>query len=151
VYVRHPSFEDEDYLAPLGLKQYWTDWPETHTAKVRLAEFTAMAARHGVQTVSVQGIKRATGSDDPTILPLSAPSNQRKRPEERGEYGLYDRTEHGPKPSLAFDHAVYFAYDIFFVVSARGLAISYDDDPDDALARPVVRWDVERKRRFRRS
>ena len=27
VHIRHPSFEHEDYLAAVGLKQYWTDWP----------------------------------------------------------------------------------------------------------------------------
>ena len=32
VYIRHPSFEHEEYLASLGLKQYWTDWPGVHTA-----------------------------------------------------------------------------------------------------------------------
>src|SRR5204862_43767 len=35
VHVRHPSFEHEEYLATLGLKQYWTDWPGVHTAHVR--------------------------------------------------------------------------------------------------------------------
>src|SRR2546423_3396211 len=95
VYVRHPSFEEEDYLASLGLKQYWTDWPDTHTAKVRLDEFRGMAQRCGIDAVEVRGVKRARASDAPTILPLAAPPDQHKHPDERGEYGLYDAAFHG--------------------------------------------------------
>jgi hypothetical protein len=148
VYIRHPSFEDEAYLASLGLKQYWTDWPEAHTAKVRLDEFRAMAARRGIHRVDVQGIKRAFASDDPTILPVTAPPGQKKRAEERGEYGLYEEALHGPKPSVGFDRPVYFAYDLFFFVGDEGMAITYHDDPDDTLARPFVQWGVERRTRF---
>jgi hypothetical protein len=66
--IRHPSFEHEEYLASLGLKQYWTDWPGVHTAHIRLHEFVAMAARIGVYDFTVRPLKRAFGSDDPTIF-----------------------------------------------------------------------------------
>jgi hypothetical protein len=148
VYIRHPSFEDENYLASIGLKQYWTDWPGTHTAKVRLDEFAAMADRRGIGQVTVRGVKRALASDDPTILPRSAPSNQRKRPAERGEYGLYEPELHGVKPMITFDRPVYFAFDLFFFLTSAPPAVRYEDDPDDTLARPFVRWPDRGLRRF---
>ena len=148
VYVRHPSFEDEEYLASIGLKQYWTDWPGTHTAKVKLAEFRAMAGRRGVD-ISERGVKRALASDDPTILPLTAPPSQRKRPSIRGEYGLYEPELHGAKPMVTFDRPVYFAYDLFFFLPGTPPTVRYDDDPEGTLARPFVHPSA-RKRRFRR-
>jgi len=150
VYIRHPSFEDEEYLASLGVKQYWTDWPGTHTAKVRLDELRAIATRRGIDEVFVRGVKRARASDDPTILPLSAPSNQRKPPDERGVYGLYDAAAHGAKPRVVFDRPVYFAFDLFFFVGTNRPSVRYDDDPEDALARPFVRWNDRGLRRFPR-
>ena len=148
VYIRHPSFEDEEYLASLGVKQYWTDWPGTHTAKVRLEEFRAMAQRRGIDAVEVRGVKRACTSDDPTILPIAAPPGQHKHADERGEYGLYDAAVHGAKPSVAFDRPVYFAFDLFFFVGANPPTVRYDDDPEDTLARPFVRWNDRGGRRF---
>jgi hypothetical protein len=150
VYIRHPSFEDEEYLASLGVKQYWTDWPGTHTAKVRLDEFTTMAERRGIDGVEVRGVKRAFTSDDPTILPLATPPDQHKHADERTEYGLYDMAQHGAKPSVAFDRPVYFAFDLFFFVGANQPSIRYDDDPEDALARPFVRWNGRGRRRLAR-
>jgi len=152
VHVRHPSFEHADYLASLGLKQYWTDWPGVHTAPVRLAEFDDMAARHGVERVEVQPLKRAFDSDDPTILPASAPPGQRKAERGPGEYGAYDAALHGPKPHVAFDRPVYFAYDIFFFfVSADGPAVEYHVDTDAEVARAFLVWPGERvARRGRR-
>jgi hypothetical protein len=141
VHVRHPSFEHEGYLAGLGLKQYWTDWPGVHTAHVRIAEFEAMAARHGVDRVTVQPLKRARSSDDPTILPASAPSGQHKRERGPGEYGVYDEAVHGPKPHVEFDRPLYFAYDIFFFVTGEGAPqLEYHADPETEVARPFLTW-----------
>jgi len=77
LYIRHPSFEDTDYLDSLGVKQYWTDW-QGHTAHVRVQELIDMATSRGVYDILVRPIRRAHGTDDPTILPASAPPNQRK-------------------------------------------------------------------------
>jgi hypothetical protein len=140
VYIRHPSFENEEYLASLGLKQYWTDWPGVHTAHIRLHEFVAMAAGSGVYDFTVRPLKRAYGSDDPTILPASAPPNQRKPPRARRAYGLYDETLHGAKPRVEFDRPVYFAFDVFFFLRRDAPAVHYRVDTDDAVARPFLDW-----------
>jgi hypothetical protein len=140
VYIRHPSFEDEDYLAALGLKQYWTDWPGVHTTHVRLHEFVAMAARHGVYNFTVTPLKRAFDSDDPTILPASAPPNQRKPVRGPGSYGVYDATRYEPKPRVAFDRPVYFAFDMFFFLRSDAPSVHYRADTETAVARPFLEW-----------
>ena len=144
VYIRHPSFEHDDYLATLKLKQYWTDWPGVHTAPIRLDEFVAMAARNGVYDFTVRPLKRALDSNDPTILPASAPSNQRKPAQARGEYGLYDESIHGPKPLVKFDRPVYFAFDVFFFLRSDAPAVRYRVDTDDVVARPFLEWSGRR-------
>jgi hypothetical protein len=151
VYIRHPSFEHEEYLASLGLKQYWTDWPGVHTAHIRLHEFAAMAARNGVYGFTVRPLKRAYGSDDPTILPASAPPNQRKPQQARGTYGLYDESLHGVKPLVAFDRPVYFAFDMFFFLRPDAPAVRYRVDTDDAAARPFLVWSDRNGGRRRRD
>ena len=140
VYVRHPSFEHEEYLASKGLKQYWTDWPGVHTAHIRLHEFIAMATRIGVYQFAVQPVKRAFSSDDPTILPASAPANQRKPVRGPGAYGVYDATIHGLKQVVEFDRPVYYAFDLFFFLRGDAPTVEYRDSTDDAVARPFLLW-----------
>ena len=149
VYIRHPSFEDEEYLASLGLKQYWTDWPGVHTAHVRLHEFVAMAARHGVHSFTVRPLKRAFNADDPTILPASAPPNQRKPVRGPGSYGVYDASMHGTKPRVEFDRPVYFAFDVFFFLRSDAPSVHYHSDTDDEVARPFFEWPDRDDRRRR--
>ena len=145
VHVRHPAFESEDYLASVGLKQYWTDWPGVHTAPVRLAEFEEMGARAGVERVVIQPLKRAFGSDDPTILPATAAPGQRKAERGPGEYGVYDESLHGPKPVVQFDRAVYFAYDIFFFLRADAPAVEYHVDTETEVARAFLVWPGQKR------
>ena len=140
VHVRHPSFEHEEYLASLGLKQYWTDWPGVHLAHVRLHEFVAMATRNGVYDLSVRPIKRAYTSDDPTILPAAAPPSQHRLVRGPDTYGLYDREIHGPKPFVEFDQPVYFAFDLFFFLRNDGPSVRYDVDTEEAAGRPHLDW-----------
>lgn len=138
VYIRHPSFEDEEYLAGLGLKQYWCDWPGAHTAHIRLHEFVAMANRAGCYRIAILPVMRATGADDSTILPIDAPPDQRKV--DRAGFGAYVAERHGPKPDVTFDRPVYFAYDVFMVTGDGWPQITYSADPEWNPVRPSVRW-----------
>ncbi|MDQ1435667.1 MAG: hypothetical protein QOF59_2483 [Actinomycetota bacterium] len=144
VYIRHPSFEAVDYLAGLGLKQYWTDWPGVHTAPVRIPEFVAIAARNGVYDFAVRPLKRAFRSDDPTILPASAPPNQTKRKGRSERYGLYEESLHGPKPLVEFDRPVYFAFDVFFFLRSDAPEVRYRRDTENVVTRPFLSWSGRR-------
>jgi hypothetical protein len=138
VHIRHPSFEDMPYLADLGFKQYWTDWPGVHTAPVAVHELVGMGARAGVHRAVVVPVRRAIDSMDPTILPVDAPPGQTRT--DRAGYGVYDEERHGPKSRVPFDRPIYFAYDIFLIVRAGLPTIQYRADPETSAARAVVTW-----------
>ena len=146
VHIRHPSFEDVDYLAGLGLKQYWTDWPGVHTAPVRLHEFVAMANRAGVYRILIHPVRRALDASDPTILPIDAPPGQHR--EDRSAYtavhGVYDPERHGAKPAVTFDRPVYFAFDILLITGPTVPQLTYRDDPEASGKRPWLTWPGDR-------
>jgi hypothetical protein len=103
LFMRHPSFDDEHYLNAIGLKQFWTDWPGGHTAKVLLSEYTAMFQRLGLHFAAIFLRHPAHDSNHPAILPISALPNQHE----------YDAEQHGPKPHLEFPRPLDGQIDIF--------------------------------------
>jgi hypothetical protein len=138
VHVRHPSFEDEEYLASLGLKQYWADWPEAHTCHIRLHEFVAMANRQGCYRIRMEPVFRAVDSSDGGILPIDAPPNQRRIDPKK--HGAYDQAVHGPKPFVTFDRPVYFAFDLLFLLGPGEPTVKYNADTETDPGRPWISW-----------
>jgi SAM-dependent methyltransferase len=137
VHIRHPSFEDAAYLARLGLKLYWNDWPTAHSAPLRVRQLIAMAGRAGVYRVIVHPVQRIRDSSDECLLPLDAPPNQRRR----GKHlGVYDPEVHGPKPDVVLDRPVYFAFDVVLVTGETMPTIVYPGDPEITPARPRLEW-----------
>jgi hypothetical protein len=144
VHVRHPSFEDEEYLASLGLKQYWTDWTaghNAHTCHARLHEFVEIAGRLGVYRVRIDPVLRSFDSGDPGILPLGAPANQSRI--DPLAHGVYDEARHGTKPSVTFDRPVYFAFDLLFLTGPGSPVVRYRADPETDPGRPFFDGWVE--------
>lgn len=129
VYIRHPSFEDEAYLAALGLKQYWTDW-SGHPSHILLTDYMKMFARLGVRSWYAHPVKAAWDSWDPTILPHNAPPDQHD----------YNEVHHGSKCTISFARPVYSAFDIVIVLSPEvsRVAFEYLKDPDVSDQRPRV-------------
>lgn len=126
IYIRHPSFEDECYLNALGLKQFWTDWTD-HPAHIQLSEFMRFAHALGASGWLMHPVLGTRTSDDPTILPLEAPSDQQH----------YDRERHGEKESRPFNRTVYYAWDIVIVLNpAVTVEINYLQDPENDFRRP---------------
>ena len=125
--VRHPAFDDEDYLATFGLRPFWCNW-RGHPSHVRLSDFAAMAARVGVETWTVQPVGRIHSTADPALIPLSAPIDQQG----------YDAETHGPKgEEVEFDRAVYGAYDILFHFSSRPrVRLEYKLPPESTMIKP---------------
>lgn len=128
IYIRHPSFEDEAYLAKLGLKQYWNDWGG-HPAHILLTDFMELFSEVGVPSYMFYPVGRATDSGDPMFLPLGAPPDQHEFKEDL----------HGPKPLVAFDRPVYRAFDIVALTTPGRIELSYPSDPEATLTRPYVR------------
>jgi hypothetical protein len=129
VYIRHPSFEDEDYLASLGLRQYWCNWGG-HRSHVRIADFADMFERVGFVSWTHQPVGLIVDSSDPSILPASAPINQHD----------YDATRHGAKPNAVFDRPVHYAFDIVaYKRSGARVHLDYKADPQVDRRKPRLR------------
>ena len=139
VYVRHPSFEDEEYLEQLGLKLYWCDW-RRHRTHVLLEDYRRIAAEIGVPCI-IQPVGRIVDSADDSILPLSAPPDQPRTDKTRD--GIYEESKHGPKPFITFDQPVWYTFDILFVTGEGIPSVAYDKDPFVHRVRPWISWPGE--------
>jgi len=102
LFIRHPSFDDIEYLARLGLKLTWTDWAE-HTNPMRRQELTGMLEELGWRDYAIAPHQLIADSDHPAVVPLDAPRDTR----------AYDPMLHGPKPTIRFDRVLHGKHDIF--------------------------------------
>jgi hypothetical protein len=102
LFIRHPSFEDIDYLAGLGLKIGWTDW-SGHPNMMKVADFERVFASFGWEDYVIVPHMLCTDSAPEAILPVTAPVDSRQ----------HDDAKYGPKPIVRFDRPVYGKFDIF--------------------------------------
>jgi len=107
LFIRHPSFEGEGYLAVLGLQQYWWNW-SGHTAHIRVSDYCLMFERLGLGQYLVRYREPVLNSDHPSVIPAQLPKNQRE----------YDPDLHPPKPSVDFEEPLWRAQDIFIALRA---------------------------------
>jgi hypothetical protein len=105
VFVRMPSYEDEEYLRALGLKFFWHDWT-LYTMHPRLDQIAAILQSLGLEQYHISHREPAVSSEAPQILPVGAPSDQ----------GFYDPALHGPKPSVTFPRPLYGQIDVFIAL-----------------------------------
>jgi hypothetical protein len=105
-FIRHPSFEEMEYLAGLGLKLCWTDWSD-HPNMMRIEELMELFKRLGLIEYAIFPRGLMIDASDDQIVPLSAPSNTKK----------YDLSLHGPKPNVRFDRPIFGQYDIFIRIN----------------------------------
>jgi hypothetical protein len=102
VFIRHPSFEDIDYLAQLGVRLNWTDWT-SHPNRMKVDDFRRVFATLGWRDYAILPHMLYTDSSHLSVLPLAAPPDTLK----------YDAAQHGPKPAVSFDRPVFGKFDIF--------------------------------------
>ena len=75
IYIKHPSFEGEERVEAMGLRQYWWDW-HGHTAHVRVADYCTMFDVLGLSSYMIRYLERITDSSHPSIIPTSEPRDQ---------------------------------------------------------------------------
>jgi SAM-dependent methyltransferase len=132
VYIRHPSFEDREYLASLGLKVTWTDW-SGHTNMMTVADFERVFASLDWRDYVVVPHMPCGDSRPKAIVPLGAPIDTSE----------YDSALHGPKPFARFDRTIFGKFDIFVrldpalddarwraITDMTGWEATFDFDPD---------------------
>tara|TARA_R110002096_G_scaffold16106_31_gene55211 strand:+ start:906 stop:1610 length:705 start_codon:yes stop_codon:yes gene_type:complete len=102
IFIRHPSFEDTDYLAQFGLKIDWSDW-NGHTNLMTVADFERVFADLGFTEYTVVPRTQLFDSSHPCIVPQSAPTDTVR----------YDEEKLGPKPLVYFTKPVWSQFEIF--------------------------------------
>lgn len=106
IFIRHPSFEDIDYLRDHGLKITWTDW-HGHPNMMTLDDFDLVFRDLGWSAPTVYAQKPIADSTHPKIVPFSAPTDSVH----------YDADAHGPKKEVTFDRPIYSQFDIFVALN----------------------------------
>src|SRR5262245_50954874 len=72
LFIRHPSFEDIEYLARLGLKISWTDW-EAHPNMLRLDDYRTIFEEFGWTDYVIIPDLPMQDSAHGAVLPIGAP------------------------------------------------------------------------------
>jgi hypothetical protein len=127
VFIRHPSFEDIDYLAERGLKLCWTDWA-LHPNMMRIADYVEAFARFGWNEYVILPRQLISDSTSDQVVALDAPA----------DIIVYDPELHGPKPHVVFDRPVYTQFDIFVKLDPKmddevwAEILATDDGPEVA-------------------
>ena len=122
LFIRHPSFEETEYLAGLGLKLCWSDW-SGHPNTMRVEALLALLGDLPMTEIAIFPRGLLTDSTSDQIVPLSAPTDTY----------AYDPSLHAPKPRLRFDRPIFAQYDIF---------VRLRDGLGDAEWERVLRADV---------
>ena len=104
--IRHPSFEDVEYLSSLGVRLNWTDWTD-HTNMMKIDDFRRIFREFGWNDYAVVPHMLYTDTGHDSVVPLSAPPDTVR----------YDAATHGPKPAVSFDRPVWGKFDIFVRLS----------------------------------
>jgi SAM-dependent methyltransferase len=102
IFIHHPSFEGEEYLEALGLRQYWWHWT-AHPSHIKISDYCRILDDAGLRQYMVRYLGPVHDSTDPSILPASAPQNQHD----------YDPAKHGPKPDVEFRAPLWRTQEIF--------------------------------------
>jgi hypothetical protein len=72
LYIKHPSFEGEDRVESMGLRQYWWDW-HGHTSHIRVPDYCQIFESLGLGTYMIRFLGKVTHSRHPSIVPTGAP------------------------------------------------------------------------------
>ena len=117
-FIRHPGFDDIEYLERLGLKVTWTDW-DCHPNMMTIADYRRVFGEIGWNDYVIIPHMPLEDSQHPAIVPTSAPADTQ----------AYDAARHGPKPRVRFDRTIYAKYDIF---------VQIDPNLDAAIWRSIA-------------
>jgi len=123
--IRHPSFEDVDYLEQFGLKLNWTDW-SCHPNPMKLDDFRRIFAGLGWKDYAILPHMNYADSSHDSMLPLAAPTDTLR----------YDKESHGPKALVEFDRPVWGKFDIFVKLNP-----AMDEGAWESIAR-VEGWEA---------
>lgn len=101
LFIRHPSFEDIEYLASMDLKITWSDW-RGHTALLRSYDYANIFNKLGYKQYCFVFKRPIWDSSSKFIIPLSAPIDTHEYTKDLGK-----------KKHIKFAKPIYSQIDIF--------------------------------------
>ncbi len=98
VYLGGPVFDDEEYLASLNLKTFWSDWTG-HPCHLTCQQVEEILSELQISKESyrMHRYKHFNDSMSEFVHPINAPPDQHE----------YDADVHPPKPQIRFDRTCY--------------------------------------------
>jgi hypothetical protein len=102
LFIRHPSFEGEDYLRSLGLRQYWWHW-RGHPTHPQVADYCRIFERLGLRLYTITYRGEIRDSLHTTVLLDDEPIDQ----------GAFDPSVHAERPYIGFTRPIWRSQDIF--------------------------------------
>lgn len=97
VFIQGPVFDFDEYLNSLGLKTYWSDWPNGHTCHLKTRELIEVIREIGDYNYSLKYKIKIDNSDSKNIHPINSPHSQHE----------YDTKVHPPKKTINFDRDIF--------------------------------------------
>lgn len=110
IFIRHPSFEGEAYLAQLGLRQYWWHWTG-HLNHLRVSDYCDMFDRLGLHQYLIRYREPFWDSENRTILTMDEAKDQHN----------FDPALHRIRPKLKFAEPIWREQEIFVPIRAFDL------------------------------
>ena len=95
LFIKGPSFDDDEYLGNLGLKLFYSDW-SGHPVKLASPILIDILKRMELTDYKLFFHRFILDSDDSAIHPAESP------PDQHG----YDSKKHPPKVKINFDHKI---------------------------------------------
>ncbi len=105
IFIRHPSFEDIEYLKAFNLKLDWTDW-HGQPNMLLMEDFRIIFQELGWDEYIIIPKKLILNSKHNAIIPFDSPTDTIR----------YNRTL-GVKKEIKFDKAVWSQFDIFIKIN----------------------------------
>ncbi|MEX0972452.1 MAG: class I SAM-dependent methyltransferase [Solirubrobacterales bacterium] len=121
LYIKHPSFEGQEYAEGEGVRQYWWGW-HGHTAHVRVADYCTIFDLLGLSAYMIRYIGRVDDSTHPSIIPTTTPMDQ----SESDAQAITD------VPEVSFSPPLWRRQDIFVALRP------FETDEWHALTRPTA-------------
>jgi hypothetical protein len=125
LFIWHPSFEGEDFLSAVGLRQYWWHWTG-HTSHIQIADYCRVFERLGLTQFCIRYHQPITNSHDPSVLCTDEPIDQ----------GEFDPDIHQARPFVQFERPLWRAQSIFIALRSFSADEWGDVTQDQAVDRP---------------
>lgn len=105
IYIKHPSFEGEELVESLGVRQYWWHW-RGHTCHIHVSDYCAMFDDLGLHQYMIRHHVSISDSSHPSVIRTGL------RPDIRGREAAA-RTD---TPFIEFERPIWRRQDIFIAL-----------------------------------